>query len=195
MAASLSVVPVVRFHLSLNVQDLGRSVAFYRALFGVEPAKQRPDYAKFELTDPPVVLSLEPAPHSGGGALNHVGFRMPEAAALVAMQQGLGTAGIATQREEGVECCYARQTKFWAHDPDGTLWETEHGPRACIGIANAAGLRGGAREPLLGGGQVAATHEGVRPALADIGRVRVRRTGGRDRESCEQAVSAREAIE
>ena len=28
-----------------------------------------------------------------------------------------------TKREEGVECCYARQTKFWAHDPDGNLWE------------------------------------------------------------------------
>jgi hypothetical protein len=28
-----------------------------------------------------------------------------------------------TEREEGVECCYARQTKFWVTDPDGTLWE------------------------------------------------------------------------
>ena len=28
-----------------------------------------------------------------------------------------------TQREEGVECCYARQTKFWITDPDGALWE------------------------------------------------------------------------
>ena len=25
------------------------------------------------------------------------------------------------QREEGVECCYARQTKFWITDPDGAL--------------------------------------------------------------------------
>src|SRR5690606_3229636 len=25
--------------------------------------------------------------------------------------------------EEGVECCYARQSKFRLHDPDGTLWE------------------------------------------------------------------------
>ena len=28
-----------------------------------------------------------------------------------------------TRREEGVECCYARQTKFWVLDPDRTLWE------------------------------------------------------------------------
>jgi SAM-dependent methyltransferase len=28
-----------------------------------------------------------------------------------------------SQREEGVECCYAKQTKFWVYDPDRTLWE------------------------------------------------------------------------
>jgi catechol 2,3-dioxygenase-like lactoylglutathione lyase family enzyme len=120
----------VRFHLSLNVADLAKSVAFFRTLFGMEPAKLRPDYAKFEPADPPLVLSLEPG--SGepggvsprvGGALNHLGFRMPDAKALVAMQERLERAGMHTKREEGVECCYAKQTKFWAHDPDGNLWE------------------------------------------------------------------------
>ncbi len=115
--------PAVRFHLSLNVSDLSRSVAFYRTLFGVEPAKLRSDYAKFELTDPPLVLSLEPHAPGQGGALNHLGFRMPTAASLVAMQERLERAGVRSQREEGVECCYARQTKFWVHDPDRTLWE------------------------------------------------------------------------
>src|SRR5262245_38286399 len=104
---------VVRFHLSLNVSNLERSVAFYCTLFGVEPAKLRHDYAKFELDDPPLVLSLEPTPRTGVGALNHTGFRMPDAASLVAMQERLERAGIHAQREEGVECCYARQTKFW----------------------------------------------------------------------------------
>jgi catechol 2,3-dioxygenase-like lactoylglutathione lyase family enzyme len=114
----------VRFHLSLNVSDLTRSVAFFRTLLGVGPAKLRPDYAKFEPDDPPLVLSLEPAKEAGrGGALNHVGFRMPDAKSLVAMQERLERAGLRTKREEGVECCYAKQTKFWAHDPDGNLWE------------------------------------------------------------------------
>jgi catechol 2,3-dioxygenase-like lactoylglutathione lyase family enzyme len=123
MIASLPVAPAVRFHLSLNVTDLGRSVAFYRILFGREPAKLRADYAKFEPDDPPLVLSLEPAPRGTGGALNHLGFRLPDAAALVAMQERLERAGVRSRREEGVECCYARQTKFWVTDPDGTLWE------------------------------------------------------------------------
>jgi catechol 2,3-dioxygenase-like lactoylglutathione lyase family enzyme len=107
----------------LNVRDLERAIEFYRVLFGVEAAKRRVDYAKFELDDPPLVLSLEPNPHAAGGALNHLGFRLPETAALVAMQARLEAAGIATNREEGVECCYAKQTKFWVTDADRNLWE------------------------------------------------------------------------
>ena len=57
----------VRFHLSLNVADLKRSVEFFRVLFGMAPAKLRPDYAKFEPDEPPLVLSLEPTPRPVGG--------------------------------------------------------------------------------------------------------------------------------
>ncbi len=113
----------VRFHLSINVAHLEKSVSFFRILFGMEPAKQRDDYAKFELNDPPLVLSLEPHAPDGRGALNHAGFRFSNSAALVEAQRRLETAGIHTEREEGVECCYARQTKFWVNDPDGGLWE------------------------------------------------------------------------
>jgi catechol 2,3-dioxygenase-like lactoylglutathione lyase family enzyme len=123
MVTALPMAPAIRFHLSLNIANLERSIAFYRILFGCEPAKCRPDYAKFELNDPPLVLSLEPTPRGEGGALNHLGFRMPDSAALVAVQRRLELAGIHTRREEGVECCYARQTKFWVTDPDQTLWE------------------------------------------------------------------------
>ncbi len=113
----------VRFHLSINVADLGKSVRFFKTLFGTEPAKHRDDYAKFELNDPPLVLSLEPNAPEGRGALNHAGFRFSTSAALVEAQGRLELAGIHTEREEGVECCYARQTKFWVNDPDGGLWE------------------------------------------------------------------------
>src|SRR5262245_2370851 len=123
MPTTLPMTATVRFHLSLNVTELNRSVAFYRILFGMEPAKLRNDYAKFELDDPPLVLSLEPTPRPVGGPLNHLGFRLSDSAALVAMQERLERAGIRSQREEGVECCYARQTKFWVQDPDQTLWE------------------------------------------------------------------------
>src|SRR6516162_3275221 len=123
MPLSLNVSPSIRFHLSLNVNELARSVAFYKVLFNREPAKLRGDYAKFELDDPPLVLSLEPTPRAVGGPLNHVGFRMADMKTLVAFKERLEKGGIRSQREEGVECCYAKQTKFWVTDPDQTLWE------------------------------------------------------------------------
>ena len=114
----------VSFHVSLNVSDLTRSVDFYRAVFGTNPSKQRPDYAKFELINPPLTLSLEPAGAVGcGGALNHIGFRLANATELVDLQRRLEMAGLASVREQGIECCYSRQTKFWLRDPDQTLWE------------------------------------------------------------------------
>jgi catechol 2,3-dioxygenase-like lactoylglutathione lyase family enzyme len=112
---------LIKFHISLNASDLARSIAFYRALFGTEPAKVREDYAKFELAEPPLVLSLIPG--GVGGNVNHAGLRVRTADELVDIQRRLETAGIVSQREEGVECCYARQTKFWVADPDRMLWE------------------------------------------------------------------------
>lgn len=113
-----------RFHASLNVADLSRSIDFYRLLFGCEPAKQRHDYAKFEPPDLPLVLSLIPGHWLPGvGNLNHFGMRMSDSEALVKIQHRLEVAGVKTKREEGVECCYAKQTKFWVADPDRALWE------------------------------------------------------------------------
>src|SRR6185295_3481268 len=102
-APEISSTTVVKFHISLQVADLARSVDFFRVLFHCEPAKQRRDYAKFEPDEPPLVLSLIPGPHSAGGALNHVGIRLADAAALVDVQSRLESAGWQTQREEGVE--------------------------------------------------------------------------------------------
>jgi DNA-binding transcriptional ArsR family regulator/catechol 2,3-dioxygenase-like lactoylglutathione lyase family enzyme len=114
----------VSFHVSLNVSDLARSVDFYRIVFGTNPSKERSDYAKFELKNPPLTLSLDPAGAVGfGGALNHIGFRLASSAELVDLQRRLEMAGLASQRQHGVECCYSRQTKFWLRDPDQTLWE------------------------------------------------------------------------
>jgi catechol 2,3-dioxygenase-like lactoylglutathione lyase family enzyme len=113
-----------KFHASLNVSDLDRSIAFYRVLLGADPAKVRSDYAKFDLAEPPLVLSLIPGrPGAAGGNLNHVGLRVRSAEELVEIQHRLEAAGLRTEREEGVECCYARQTKFWIADPDRALWE------------------------------------------------------------------------
>ncbi len=91
-----------KFHFGLNVADIDRAVAFYRILFGVEPAKHFTDHAKFEVDDPPLILSLHPSSRAAGGALNHVGFRVASSEKLVAVQHRLEMAGIRTEREEGV---------------------------------------------------------------------------------------------
>jgi catechol 2,3-dioxygenase-like lactoylglutathione lyase family enzyme len=116
-------VAIRKFHASLNVSDLSRSVAFYQVLFGRQPAKHYQDYAKFELDDPPLVLSLSPSGAVGVGTLNHAGLRVCNSEELVEIQRRVEEAGYATTREEGVACCYALQTKFWISDPDRTLWE------------------------------------------------------------------------
>ncbi len=82
----------VRFHVSLNVSDLQRSINFYRILFDMPPAKERADYAKFEPDVPPLVLSLEPNGRCGGGTLNHLGIRLNDARQLVGVQERLNAA-------------------------------------------------------------------------------------------------------
>jgi catechol 2,3-dioxygenase-like lactoylglutathione lyase family enzyme len=110
-------------HLSLNVADLGRSVEFYRALFGAEPAKRYEDYVKFELDSPPVVFSLQPGPRRPGASLSHIGLRFTSPDAVLAIQNRLTAAGIPFTRQEGVVCGYARQSKCWVSDPDNNYWE------------------------------------------------------------------------
>jgi catechol 2,3-dioxygenase-like lactoylglutathione lyase family enzyme len=113
----------MKFHCSFNVSNLPASIAFYKALLGAEPAKVKSDYAKFEIDSPPLVLSLIPGPAIPGGNVNHTGLRAANSAALVKIQERLEAAGFPTKREDGVECCYALQTKFWILDPDRALWE------------------------------------------------------------------------
>ncbi|MFO0864714.1 MAG: hypothetical protein U0744_08700 [Gemmataceae bacterium] len=89
---------VSKFHLSLNVSSLEMAIAYYRTLFGIDPAKCHADYAKFELEDPPVVFSLTPRPPSQGGSLSHLGFRVGSRDAVTAFGERLNAAGICTER-------------------------------------------------------------------------------------------------
>src|SRR5262245_40780498 len=104
-----------KFHLSLNVQDIKASAAFLELLLGTRPTQLHANYAKFDLADPALVLSLVPTDAPTGGGINHLGFRLPDRAALDALQQRLHTANVRMEFEESVACCHSRQTKFWVH--------------------------------------------------------------------------------
>lgn len=112
------------FHVSLNVADLSRAIEFYRSLFGIEPAKSRSDYAKFELAGPPLALALNPASPAGGPQrLSHLGVRVASSAELEAIRERVAAAGLPMRDEGETVCCYALQRKFWVTDPDGNDWE------------------------------------------------------------------------
>jgi len=111
-------------HLALTVTDVERSVPFYRALLGAEPAKLRPGYAKFEPDAPEIVLTLIEGERGDGlGAFNHGGIKVTSTDAVLSARLRLQEAGLATFDEMDTECCYARQDKIWVHDPDGIPWE------------------------------------------------------------------------
>ncbi len=110
-------------HVSLNVADLDRAIAFYRTLFGVGPSVHHPDYAKFDIADPPLVLSLEPVFHRSSDAFNHLGLRLRAEAEVKDAHARLAVEGAVCQLEENSPCCYSLQTKFWLADPDRNLWE------------------------------------------------------------------------
>ena len=105
------------FHLSLDVPDLERAVGFYTELFGLEPAKRRAGYAKFELEDPPVALALQQARTP---ALSHIGIRVETTAEVDSAAERLRRSGLVTLDERDTECCYARQDKVWVSDPPAT---------------------------------------------------------------------------
>ena len=111
-----------RAQLALNVNDIGEAVAFYSRLFGA-PAKLRPGYANFAVDNPPLKLVLN-SPGSGpGGTINHLGVEVSSAGEVTQAEARLAAEGLAIEPESGATCCYARQDKVWAHDPDGVAWE------------------------------------------------------------------------
>ena len=112
-----------RVQLSINVSDFDAAVAFYSRLFGTAPAKLRPGYANFAIDDPPLKLVLNCPGNGPGGTINHLGVEVGSPADVTHAEARLAAAGLATDSRPGTECCYARQDKVWAHDPDGVAWE------------------------------------------------------------------------
>lgn len=111
-----------RVQLALHVPDLDEAVAFYSTLFATTPHKQRPGYANFAISSPPLKLVLlEDASRPSG--LDHLGVERVDVARVAQEGARLAEAGVALRHEDGVVCCHARQDKHWASDPGGLEWE------------------------------------------------------------------------
>jgi catechol 2,3-dioxygenase-like lactoylglutathione lyase family enzyme len=113
----------LKAHLAINVRDAGRSIEFYRKMLGVEPSKVRTGYAKFDVKNPPLNLTLNENPFNEKGALSHLGIQVASTADVLKQRELWITAGLVTRDEMQTDCCYATQDKTWVRDPDGNEWE------------------------------------------------------------------------
>ena len=111
-----------RFHVHVAVNDLGKSIAFYSAMFGEEPVVVKSDYAKWMLEDPRVNFAIS---HRGQvPGINHLGFQAEDDAELEAIHANLEKADTVVVAEVGAHCCYAKSDKYWVTDPQGIAWES-----------------------------------------------------------------------
>ena len=110
-----------RFHIHIGVIKLDEAIRFYSALFGAEPVKTKPDYAKWMLDDPRVNFAISTRANKRG--VDHLGIQVEEESELNELRSRLETADMPVLEEGATTCCYARSDKSWVQDPAGIPWE------------------------------------------------------------------------
>ncbi|MEZ5424789.1 MAG: ArsI/CadI family heavy metal resistance metalloenzyme [Pyrinomonadaceae bacterium] len=113
----------MKTHISLNVSDVKKSVEFYSKMFGIEPYKVKPDYAKFDIANPPLNLTMNQVKFEKGGSLSHLGLQVRSTEDVLAISKRWAERGLTTLEAMNTDCCYALQDKTWVSDPDGNNWE------------------------------------------------------------------------
>lgn len=114
-----------RLHVHVTVRDLAASIAFYRTLFGAEPAVEKDDYAKWMLDDPRVNFAIS-TEGTGGAGFDHLGIQVESAEELSEITGRLKAAREELVEQEQAACCHAVSDKAWVADPEGVAWETFH---------------------------------------------------------------------
>jgi catechol 2,3-dioxygenase-like lactoylglutathione lyase family enzyme len=114
---------ILKAHVSLQVSNIEASIDFYRKLLGIEPLKVRPGYAKFDVQNPPLNLSLLGGGRPGKGSLSHLGLQVASTEDVMKIRNRWAQSGLQPRDEMQTSCCYALQDKAWVHDPDGNEWE------------------------------------------------------------------------
>ena len=112
----------MRIQLALNVSDLDAAIDFYSKMFGVPVHKRMPGYANFVVDQPPLKLVLFHLPDAPE-RLNHLGVEVFDDEDVTVATQRLKASGLEHLVEDETTCCYAKQNKVWASEPDGMRWE------------------------------------------------------------------------
>ena len=113
----------LKAHLAINVKDVTNSIDFYKKMLDLEPSKVRTGYAKFDVSNPPLNLTLNQVPFEGSGALSHLGIQVASTEDVKSLRDRWEERGLLPREEMQTTCCYALQDKAWVHDPDGNEWE------------------------------------------------------------------------
>lgn len=123
MLSEQTQIKTLKAHLALNVRNVEESIGFYRKMLGIEPSKVRTGYAKFDVQNPPLNLTLNQHAFNEPGALSHLGIQVASTNDVLATRQRWEEIGLVTRDEMQTSCCYALQDKTWVRDPDGNEWE------------------------------------------------------------------------
>jgi len=113
----------LKAHIAIHVQDVAKSIEFYRNLFGIEPSKVRTGYAKFDVANPPLNFTLNEGRARERGTLSHLGIQVASTEDVLVMRRQWQDRELLTRDEMKTDCCYALQDKTWVRDPDGNEWE------------------------------------------------------------------------
>ena len=110
-------------HVSLYVSDIQKTLEFYTSFFGAEPVKVKPNYAKYILENPSLIISFVENKGRVQQNFGHLGFQVETLEDLNIKLWEAKKKNLVAKEEVGTNCCYAKQDKFWATDPDGVQWE------------------------------------------------------------------------
>ena len=116
-------IQTLKAHVALNVRNVEESISFYQKMLGIDPSKVRTGYAKFDVQQPPLNLTLNQNSFGEKGALSHLGIQVASTEDVMEMRRRWENIGLVTRDEMQTSCCYALQDKSWVRDPDGNEWE------------------------------------------------------------------------
>ncbi len=110
-----------RFHMHVGVKSIEESVLFYSTLFGQQPTKLRPDYAKWMLEDPRINFAISTRSNVEG--VDHIGIQVENHEELTEIKERLKRADLKIFAEGETTCCYSESDRAWVKDPSGLAWE------------------------------------------------------------------------
>lgn len=110
-------------NVPIYVSYMNETIKFFTSFFGLYPTKIKQRYAKFILEKPSLIISMVENPSRVKDNSGHWGIQVDTTEELESKRNIAKSLGLVTSEETGVNCCYAKQDKFWVTAPDRIQWE------------------------------------------------------------------------